>query len=162
MHTGIARGKGGGPEKMPTGKCKRDPLCEKNAGRVSEAHLEEVTSWGVGRCVPTCVAKTCAVLTFFSRVAGSWGKQIQEFARTGYEAIRQQKSTVGGSPGPKIAHCCKNWQFLLFGQWSFQKYFFWLPKQVLVQGHTLRLLDEAREPGISSTQNQKTRTVSTC
>ena len=35
-------------------------------------------------------------------------------------------------------------------------------KPMLVQGHTLRLLDDAREPGISSTRNQKTRTVSTC
>ena len=29
-------------------------------------------------------------------------------------AVRLQKSTVGGSPEPKIAHFCKNWQFLLF------------------------------------------------
>ena len=35
-------------------------------------------------------------------------------------------------------------------------------KQMLVQGDALRLLDEAREPGISSTRNPKTRTVSTC
>ena len=54
-------------------------------------------------------------------------------------SIRLQKSTVGGSPGTKIAHFCKNWQFLLFigsdflleiqflaifGQYSFQQYFF--------------------------------------
>ena len=56
--------------------------------------------------------------------------------------LRLQKSTVGGSPRPKIAHVCKNWQFLLFigsdflleiqflaifGQYSFQLYVFWLP-----------------------------------
>ena len=28
--------------------------------------------------------------------------------------VRLQKSTVGGSPRPRIAHFCKNWQFLLF------------------------------------------------
>ena len=111
--------------------------------------------------------------------------------------IRLQKSTVGGSPGPKIGNLCKNWQFLLFigsdflleihflaifGQYSFQQYFsgslydplccknmrcvsrFWTGgreawgsrsknlsegpwKQMLGQGHTLRLLDEAREVG---------------
>ena len=53
--------------------------------------------------------------------------------------IRLQKSTVGGSLGPNIAHFCKNRQFLLFigsdfqleiqfwaifGQYSFQQYFF--------------------------------------
>ena len=35
-------------------------------------------------------------------------------------------------------------------------------KQTPVQGHTLRLLNEARELGINSTRNQKTRTVSSC
>ena len=53
--------------------------------------------------------------------------------------LRLQKSTVGGSPGPKIGNFSKNWQFLLFigsdflleiqflaifGQYSFQQYFF--------------------------------------
>ena len=35
-------------------------------------------------------------------------------------------------------------------------------KQMLVQGHTPRLMGEAREPGISNTRNQKNRTLSTC
>ena len=34
-------------------------------------------------------------------------------------------------------------------------------RQMLVQAHTLKLRDEAREQGINSTRNQKTRTVST-
>ena len=54
-------------------------------------------------------------------------------------ACTLQKSTVGGSPGPKIGNFCKNWQFLqkfvgseflleiqfwaIFGQYSFQQYF---------------------------------------
>ena len=41
----------------------------------------------------------------------------------------------------------------------------WSMKQVLVQGHTLRLLDETRGPGISSARNQKlgqSGRVSTC
>ena len=35
-------------------------------------------------------------------------------------------------------------------------------KEILVQGHTLRLLDEVPEPRISNIRNQKTRTVSIC
>ena len=34
-------------------------------------------------------------------------------------------------------------------------------KAMLGQGHTLRHLDEAWEVGVTSTQDQKTRTVST-
>ena len=56
------------------------------------------------RCVTPCAAKTWAVRPVFGRVVGSWGQQIQEFAR------RAMKPNAR-------------------------------------QGHTLRLLDEAREVG---------------
>ena len=68
--------------------------------------------------------------------------------RFGAECLKRQapKSTVGGCPGPKIAHFCKKWQFLLFvgsdflleieflaifGQYSFQQCFLALGGTVL-------------------------------
>ena len=61
------------------------PVILKPVGRIFEISDSNPIQ-ALDRCVPPCAAKTCAVRPVFAGVEGSWGQQIQEFARKAMKA----------------------------------------------------------------------------
>ena len=134
--------------------------------------------------MPPSAAKACAVRPVFARVVGKllgtekvfqWQRIIRSlpknFLNTLGPLIHKNKGFSRNSHGKVHPNFAKNLGREILGNTFFSpnaggirsKILFEGPlKQVLVQGHNLRLLDEVWEVGHHQHPDKKTRTVSTC